>query len=39
VSFMLGKHNFVRSAVLTAVATRGKRGHGLSRTKLLKRAG
>lgn len=39
VSFMLGKHNFVRNAVLTTVATRGKRGQGLSRTKLLKRAG
>ena len=39
VSFMLGRKHFVRSAVLTAIATRGKRGQDLSRTKLLKPAG
>ena len=39
VSFMLGRKHFVRGAVLATVATRGKRGQGLSATKFLKPAG
>lgn len=38
VSFMLGKHNLVRKAVLTTLAMRGKRGHGPSRINLIKPA-